>query len=142
MHKKLSVLAIVLVIFAPPTLYSVAYGVPLSYKNIAISSPRRDSCHSFILVDASTSDNSSVPRANEKSADTLTLEWLYRLFDFRLTDVVIAIFTLVLANKTSGLYDETANLRRFSVEQSRDLVRSIEAAEKSALATQQIANAD
>jgi hypothetical protein len=56
--------------------------------------------------------------------------------------VALAIFTGVLAKKTSGLYDETAHLRRVAVQQGNDLVRSIEAAEKSALATQQISNSN
>ena len=49
-------------------------------------------------------------------------------FELKLTDVVIAIFTPVLAIKTSGLFVETAGLRSAAEKQSRDMEASIKAA--------------
>jgi hypothetical protein len=69
------------------------------------------------------------PRPN---AEKKILEWLFSLLEFRLTDLLLVIFTLVLANKTGGLYTETAALRAAADQQREDMIRSIRAAEKAA----------
>jgi hypothetical protein len=53
----------------------------------------------------------------------------------------LALFTLVLASKTSGLYAETAGLRDAADKQRGDLLRSIKAAEDSARAAELSAEA-
>ena len=58
--------------------------------------------------------------------------WISNFFEVKLTDLLIAIFTVVLAVKTSGLFRETAGLRELASEQSRDMKASINAAEKAA----------
>lgn len=55
-------------------------------------------------------------------------------FELKLTDVIIAIFTVVLAVKTSGLFVETAGLRAAADKQREDSLRAIEATENSAAA--------
>jgi hypothetical protein len=62
------------------------------------------------------------------SASSEAKHWLDNFFELKLTDVVIAIFTIVLAIKTSGLFIETAGLRAAAEKQSRDMERSITAA--------------
>jgi hypothetical protein len=62
------------------------------------------------------------------AASNETKHWLDNFFELKLTDVVIAIFTVVLAIKTSGLFVETAGLRAAADKQSRDMERSIKAA--------------
>ena len=57
-----------------------------------------------------------------------TKHWLDSFFELKLTDLVIAIFTVVLAIKTSGLFVETAGLRAAAEKQSQDMERSIRAA--------------
>src|ERR1700722_10712155 len=59
-------------------------------------------------------------------------KWFTDFFEIKLTDLLIAIFTGVLAWKTAGLFRETAGLRNAADKQQADLLRSIEAAEKSA----------
>jgi hypothetical protein len=58
--------------------------------------------------------------------------WISNFFEVKLTDLLIAIFTVVLAIKTSGLFRETAGLRELAAVQSRDMKASIKAAEKAA----------
>jgi len=59
-------------------------------------------------------------------------DWASQFFEIKLTDLLIAIFTGVLAWKTAGLFRETAGLREGADQQRADMLRSIEAAEKSA----------
>ncbi|MGB6436975.1 MAG: hypothetical protein WBF59_23445 [Bradyrhizobium sp.] len=71
-----------------------------------------------------------------------TKHWLDSFFELKLTDLVIAIFTVVLAIKTSGLFVETAGLRAAAEKQSQDMERSIRAATDAvgtAIAANQIA---
>jgi hypothetical protein len=66
---------------------------------------------------------------HKENADEMTLNWLS---DVKPTDLLIAIFTGVLAWKTSGLFNETRKLRETANDQRMDMLRSIQAAEKSA----------
>jgi hypothetical protein len=66
--------------------------------------------------------------------------WLTSFFELKLTDVVIAFFTVVLAIKTSGLFTETAGLRSAADKQSRDMEASIKVAQKAADAAQKAAD--
>lgn len=61
-------------------------------------------------------------------------------FELKLTDVLLVIFTALLAWKTSGLFTETAGLRDAADKQRLDTLRSIEAAEKAAKATERAAD--
>jgi len=60
------------------------------------------------------------------------ITWFRGFFEIKLTDALIAIFTIVLAVKTAGLFRETAGLRAAADNQSRDFLRSVKAAENSA----------
>jgi hypothetical protein len=65
--------------------------------------------------------------------------WISSFFELKLTDVIIAIFTVVLAVKTSGLFVETAGLRSAADKQSLDMQESIAVAKRSADAAQKAA---
>ena len=67
--------------------------------------------------------------------------WLASLFEFRLTDVLIAIFTAVLAFKTAGLFRETTALRAAADKQAIHMETSIAVANRSAEAANKAANA-
>jgi hypothetical protein len=67
------------------------------------------------------------PQAEEKVQHPIW-SWVDNFFELNLTDVIIAIFTVVLAIKTSGLFVETAGLRSAADKQSRDMQASIKAA--------------
>jgi hypothetical protein len=66
---------------------------------------------------------------HEKSA-------LETFFEFKLTDVLLVVFTAVLAYRTSGLFVETAGLRDAADKQRIDSLRSIKASELAAKAAQ------
>ena len=63
----------------------------------------------------------------EKEGHT-TWSWLSNFFELKLTDAIIAIFTIVLALKTSGLFKETAGLRSAADKQAKDMEASTKAA--------------
>jgi hypothetical protein len=65
---------------------------------------------------------------------------LETFFELKLTDVLLVIFTAVLAYKTSGLFTETAGLRDAAEKQRLDSLRSIEVAEAAARAAQKSAD--
>lgn len=70
------------------------------------------------------------------------VEWAIKFFELKLTDVLIVIFTAVLAMKTAGLFRETAGLRSAADQQASDMKDSIKAATdtaKAAVASNQIA---
>jgi hypothetical protein len=69
--------------------------------------------------------------AKKRALESL-LERVNSFFDFRITDAFLVIFTWILAVKTSGLFTETAGLRRAADEQRTELLRSVKAAENSA----------
>jgi hypothetical protein len=77
----------------------------------------------------------------QRNADEMLMDWLLTFMEFRLTDVFLAIFTGVLAAKTSGLFRETEALRKGADEQGADILRSIRAAETSANAAKESAKA-
>jgi hypothetical protein len=68
-------------------------------------------------------------------------EFFVSFLEIKLTDLLIAIFTVVLGIKTAGLFRETAGLRDAADKQRIDTLRSIEAAEKAAKATERAADA-
>jgi len=70
----------------------------------------------------------------------ILLGWLAAFFEIKLTDFVIAIFTVVLAIKTAGLFKETAGLRSAANQQAADMKASIAAAQTSAEAAQKAAD--
>jgi hypothetical protein len=59
-------------------------------------------------------------------------DWLARLLEFNLTDILLAVFTGVLAWKTAGLFRETAALRAAADQQANDMKASINEAKRSA----------
>lgn len=59
-------------------------------------------------------------------------QWLGRLFEFRLTDVLLVFFTGLLAIRTTGLFKETAGLRKAGEDQIRAAQTAANAAAKSA----------
>jgi hypothetical protein len=66
-------------------------------------------------------------KADEKEKHSIW-SWIIGVFELKLTDLIIAIFTVVLAVKTSGLFEETAGLRSAADKQSKDMRDSIAAA--------------
>jgi len=78
-------------------------------------------------------------KTKEAKAGDALKEFSIKFFELKLTDILIAIFTIVLAVKTSGLFRETAGLRESAAEQSRDMKDSIAAAQKSAAAAEKSA---
>jgi len=62
-------------------------------------------------------------------------------FEIKLADLLIAIFTGVLAWKTAGLFRETEGLRAAADNQRIDFLRSIEASERATLAAENSAAA-
>lgn len=66
---------------------------------------------------------------NKRNADDVLLNWLS---DIKLTDVLLVLFTAVLAFKTSGLFQETAGLRAAADQQALDMQASIVEARRSA----------
>jgi hypothetical protein len=74
--------------------------------------------------------------SQQDTSDTQTREkhssWIANFFELKLTDAIIAIFTIVLAVKTSGLFTETAGLRSAADRQAQDMKASIAVADKAA----------
>jgi hypothetical protein len=68
-------------------------------------------------------------------------EFSIEFLNLKLSDAIIAIFTVVLAVKTAGLFKETAGLRSAADQQARDMKASIKAAEIAAEAAELSANA-
>jgi hypothetical protein len=71
------------------------------------------------------------PKTKEKEEHSVW-SWIGSFFELKLTDVVIAFFTVVLAVKTAGLFVETAGLRTAADQQAADMKASIAAAIRSA----------
>jgi hypothetical protein len=69
-------------------------------------------------------------KRNERQAQAA--ERAFEFLNIKVSDALIAIFTIVLAVKTAGLFEETAGLRIAADKQSRDMEVSIKAAQKSA----------
>lgn len=67
-------------------------------------------------------------------------KWIADFFEIKLTDLLIALFTGLLAWKTAGLFRETAGLREAADDQREELIRSSAATEKAANATQKSAD--
>jgi hypothetical protein len=67
--------------------------------------------------------------------------WLAVFLELKLTDAIIAVFTVILAIKTSGLFVETAGLRSAADKQAGDMKESIAAAQRAAEAAQLSAKA-
>jgi hypothetical protein len=66
--------------------------------------------------------------------------WIANFFEVKLTDLLIAIFTVVLAVKTSGLFRETAGLRSAADRQALDMQASIKVAQDAANAAKRAAD--
>jgi hypothetical protein len=63
--------------------------------------------------------------------------WLSGLFnELKITDILLVFFTWVLADKTAGLFAETARMRKGVDDQKADTLRAVEAAEKAAKAAE------
>jgi hypothetical protein len=72
-------------------------------------------------------------------------DWISEFFQIKLTDLLIAFFTGVLAVKTADLFRETSGLRNAADKQSTDMQASIKAAvdsAKAAITSNQIAVAN
>jgi hypothetical protein len=83
-------------------------------------------------VQTQTNPADSESRKYEKTA-------LETFFELKLTDVLLVVFTAILAWRTSGLFVETAGLRDAADRQRTDSLRSIAATEIAAKASQQSA---
>ena len=86
------------------------------------------------------SANTEGTNQHEPNAEDKLIHWLSSLVDVRSTDILIVIFTGVLAVKTSGLHKETAALREIADQQRTDLASSVEVARDSARAAQKSAD--
>jgi hypothetical protein len=70
--------------------------------------------------------------ANTDGGEHAVKEHVLEFFNVKLTDLLIAIFTIVLAWRTSGLFKETAGLRSAAEQQALDMKAAIAASEKAA----------
>ena len=78
-------------------------------------------------------ENTETGRSAEQAGALEGLyDWLIRFLDFRLTNAVIAGFTMVLALKTAGLFRETAGLRAAANQQAMDTKTSLDIAKQAA----------
>jgi hypothetical protein len=71
-------------------------------------------------------------REEKRKPSESTRDWLGRFVEFNITDLLLALFTGVLAWKTGGLFRETAALRAAANQQARDMEASIIEARRSA----------
>jgi hypothetical protein len=78
----------------------------------------------------------------DKKSETEKQDFFTRFLEFNITDLLLALFTGVLAYKTSGLFRETAALRAAADKQATEMLRSIKAAEKAADAAKRSADSD
>src|SRR5579863_3111836 len=97
-----------------PTLYLITFfaTIVVSYSK---TPPEQYNEHtnnnehrSPLAVKYQPAGNKTPAQSNEPNAEERLANWI---LDFRLTDLLIIVFTGVLAWKTSGLYTETAALR-------------------------------
>jgi hypothetical protein len=84
-----------------------------------------------------TSENCGASTDAQQQAFEIAHKWIATFIEFRIGDFFLIIFTGVLAIKTSGLFAETAALRKGADDQRVDFLRSIVAAEKSACASRE-----
>jgi hypothetical protein len=87
---------------------------------------------STAISEAHTEQNSAKADDKKEPHGGTFLGWISNFFEVKLTDLLIAIFTVVLALETSGLFRETAGLRELAAEQSRDMKDSIKAVQRNA----------
>lgn len=83
-------------------------------------------------------------RGNQTVSVSSNCHYYLSLADFlnvKVTDVLIALFTWLLATKTAGLFKETAGLRQVAKQQEVDFLRSVAAAESAAEAAKESADA-
>jgi len=88
------------------------------------------------LNEAHIDQQTAERKAKQREARHVLKEFFVGFVEIKLTDLLIAIFTIVLAVKTAGLFRETARLSDAAEAQRVDSLRAIEAAEKSAKAAQ------
>jgi hypothetical protein len=90
---------------------------------------------STTLTTGPQSDSDTKSRQHhKKNAEDKLVDWLSGFVDVRATDILIVIFTAVLATKTSGLYRETSAMRQLADQQRCDAFRSVKATEIAATA--------
>ena len=99
---------------------------------------KNDQHGSFLTIDFQPINHTESTQNHKQNAEERLSGWLT---DFRLTDLLIVIFTGVLAWKTGGLHKETAAMRAVMDEQRSDMLRSIKAAEDNAAAARAAADA-
>jgi hypothetical protein len=81
------------------------------------------------LSAATLNESYSAEQTNKrKEKQTQATEHTLEFFNIKFSDAIIALFTIVLAVKTAGLFKETAGLRSAADKQSRDMEASIKAA--------------
>ena len=90
--------------------------------------------------DRHTAESAENPKTKESKAAEIFKEFFVRFFELKLTDALIAIFTVVLAYKTAGLFTETAGLRAAADQQDIDMKASLVATQDSAKAAQKAAD--
>src|ERR1700733_12578478 len=121
---------------------ALAAGFIIGGWSASNESPSRHQIQRANSVESSSLPAINQSHADERSADAKEKEnrtfwsWVGNFFELKLTDVIIAIFTIVLAIKTWGLFMETAGLRSAADKQSLDMQASIAAANRSAPAAE------
>jgi hypothetical protein len=91
------------------------------------------------LAHQQADEQTSKRTTKERQAAETLKEFLTGFLEIKLTDLLIALFTIVLAIKTAGLFRETAGLREAAEKQRMDSLRSIAAGEIAAAAAQKAA---
>jgi hypothetical protein len=115
--------------------------IPSEQQSHGASAPN-DNIERRVEHDQSHTDEKVTKRKTKEHQATHALkEFFVGFVEIKLTDLLIAVFTIVLAVKTAGLFRETAGLREAAENQRLDSLRSIKAAEMAADAALRQANA-
>jgi hypothetical protein len=94
---------------------------------------RADSTKHNTESNAAIEESHSSEQANKrKEKQAKAAEHAIEFLNIKISDALIAIFTIVLAYKTAGLFNETARLRSAADQQASDMKASIAAAVRSA----------
>jgi hypothetical protein len=107
--------------------------IPTQHHDYGAETAQQGSEPSGAAIDQSHSSKEASNRKQKQAQAAHHLkEFSVEFFNLKLSDAIIAIFTIVLAYKTSGLFKETAGLREAAAEQSGDMKKSIVAAQLAA----------
>lgn len=107
--------------------------IPAQQHSETAGATKQNSQPSHAKINEPRSSEQTGQRAEKQVQATKHLkEFSIEFFNLKLSDAIIAIFTIVLAVKTAGLFKETAGLRAAADKQAVDTAASIAVAKRSA----------